>query len=453
MSTSTDDNAIVVVKAKTERKVFRAPNIKSINKIPEAILNNPKLKRAIEDLPSNYDFEIYKSVWRIQQLKAKRVALQMPEGLLMFALKICDIIEEFTEADTVIMAKALGVDLLLHYGHSCLIPIDQTQSIKMLYIFVNINIDNLHLLDTIKFNFNKDTKLAMVSTVQFISSLHSIASLLRNDGYTVLIPQIKPLSPGEILGCTSPRIGKDEADILLYLGDGRFHLESIMIANPHLTAYRYDPYEKKITCEFYDHDIMKKNRETSVLAAKEGGGVFGVILGTLGHQGSNTVLEYVQVSLNRETSVLATKEGGGVFGVILGTLGHQGSNTVLEYVQKRIKCSNRSYVSVLLSELFPAKLSLFPQIRAWIQIACPRLSIDWGTCFSTPLLSPYEAMVALGKTPMWNEVYPMDYYAKESEGQWTPNFTPNPLAVTKCCGECTQTKSPSAEKKDDVSNT
>ncbi|KAI5725776.1 hypothetical protein M8J77_019992 [Diaphorina citri] len=428
MSTSTDDNAIVVVKAKTERKVFRAPNIKSINKIPEAILNNPKLKKAIEDLPSNYDFEIYKTVWRIQQLKAKRVALQMPEGLLMFALKICDIIEEFTEADTVIMgdvtygaccvddytAKALGVDLLLHYGHSCLIPIDQTQSIKMLYIFVNINIDNLHLLDTIKFNFNKDTKLAMVSTVQFISSLHSIASLLRNDGYTVLIPQIKPLSPGEILGCTSPRIGKDEADILLYLGDGRFHLESIMIANPHLTAYRYDPYEKKITREFYDHDIMKKNRETSVLAAKE---------------------------------------GGGVFGVILGTLGHQGSNTVLEYVQKRIKCSNRSYVSVLLSELFPAKLSLFPQIRAWIQIACPRLSIDWGTCFSTPLLSPYEAMVALGKTPMWNEVYPMDYYAKESEGQWTPNFTPNPLAVTKCCGECTQTKSPSAEKKDDVSNT
>ncbi len=26
----------------------------------------------------------------------------------------------------------------------------------------------------------------------------------------------------------------------------------------------------------------------------------------------------------------------------------------------------------------------------WIQIACPRLSIDWGTAFSKPLLSPYE---------------------------------------------------------------
>ena len=30
---------------------------------------------------------------------------------------------------------------------------------------------------------------------------------------------------------------------------------------------------------------------------------------------------------------------------------------------------------------------------SWIQIACPRLSIDWGEYFDTPLLTPYEAMV------------------------------------------------------------
>ena len=48
--------------------------------------------------------------------------------------------------------------------------------------------------------------------------------------------QAKPLSPGEILGCTSPHM-KDSHN-LVYLGDGRFHLESAMIANPHLNAYR-----------------------------------------------------------------------------------------------------------------------------------------------------------------------------------------------------------------------
>ena len=46
---------------------------------------------------------------------------------------------------------------------------------------------------------------------------------------------------GEILGCTSPAM---KSDCLIYLGDGRFHLESAMIANPDLQAYRYDPYSK-----------------------------------------------------------------------------------------------------------------------------------------------------------------------------------------------------------------
>ena len=50
-----------------------------------------------------------------------------------------------------------------------------------------------------------------------------------------MIPQAKPLSPGEVLGCTSPNMMTDDADILLYLGDGRFHLESIMISNPGLS--------------------------------------------------------------------------------------------------------------------------------------------------------------------------------------------------------------------------
>ena len=51
------------------------------------------------------------------------------------------------------------------------------------------------------------------------------------------VPQIKPLSPGEILGCTSPDMTGSEN--LVYLGDGRFHLESAMIANPSINAYRW----------------------------------------------------------------------------------------------------------------------------------------------------------------------------------------------------------------------
>ena len=38
-----------------------------------------------------------------------------------------------------------------------------------------------------------------------------------------------------------------KSDCLIYLGDGRFHLESAMIANPDLQAYRYDPYSKVVS--------------------------------------------------------------------------------------------------------------------------------------------------------------------------------------------------------------
>jgi 2-(3-amino-3-carboxypropyl)histidine synthase len=53
----------------------------------------------------------------------------------------------------------------------------------------------------------------------------------------------------------------------------------------------------------------------------------------------------------------------------------------------------------------------------WVQIACPRLSIDWGYAFPRPLLNPYEAEVALGATT-FRDVYPMDFYAADG-GAWS----------------------------------
>jgi 2-(3-amino-3-carboxypropyl)histidine synthase len=49
-------------------------------------------------------------------------------------------------------AAALGAELLVHYGHSCLVPVDVT-SIPCLYVFVDIAIDVDHLVETIRLNF------------------------------------------------------------------------------------------------------------------------------------------------------------------------------------------------------------------------------------------------------------------------------------------------------------
>lgn len=72
-------NEVVVVRAKPVRRVFKGAT-RTINKIPQNIIDDPLINEAISVLPQNYNFEMHKTIWRIRELKAKRVALQMPEG-------------------------------------------------------------------------------------------------------------------------------------------------------------------------------------------------------------------------------------------------------------------------------------------------------------------------------------------------------------------------------------
>ncbi|KAK6385701.1 Diphthamide biosynthesis protein 1 [Exophiala oligosperma] len=387
---SVEETTAVV--AKSQRKTPRA-----LNQIPAEILDDPDIQAAIGLLPHNYSFEIHKTIHRIRTLEAKRVALQFPEGLLMFATTISDILTQFCPGtETLIMgdvtygacciddytARALGCDLLVHYAHSCLIPVSATK-IATLYIFVDISIDVKHLVSTLSRNISPGKTIAMVGTIQFNATLHTIRPALEAEGLKLVVPQAMPLSKGEVLGCTAPKIGKDQnVDLILYLGDGRFHLEAAMIANPDIPAYRYDPYSRKLTRETYSHDEMLDMRSSAIGVAKK-----------------------------------AKK-----WGLILGALGRQGNPHTLTMIQNYLAQQGIPYINLLLSEIFPGKLALFEDVDCWVQIACPRLSIDWGYAFPRPLLTPYEALVVLGGQQGWERgdgTYPMDFYANSGLGRTT----------------------------------
>jgi hypothetical protein len=64
-----------------------------VNQIPQEILSDVQINEAIEQLPSNYSFEIHKTIHHIRKNNSKMVALQMPEGLQMYGCTIADIIE------------------------------------------------------------------------------------------------------------------------------------------------------------------------------------------------------------------------------------------------------------------------------------------------------------------------------------------------------------------------
>jgi len=63
------------------------------HQVPQDILQDVQLNNAIMALPSNYSFEIHKTIHHVRKNEATMVALQMPEGLQMFACTIADIIE------------------------------------------------------------------------------------------------------------------------------------------------------------------------------------------------------------------------------------------------------------------------------------------------------------------------------------------------------------------------
>ncbi|EEF33376.1 2-(3-amino-3-carboxypropyl)histidine synthase subunit 1 [Ricinus communis] len=390
------------------------------NQIPDSILNDASLNAAIALLPSNYNLEIHKCVWRIRSTGTKRLALQLPEGLLMYSLILSDIFTAFAGVTHCFIlgdvtygacciddlsALALGADLLIHYGHSCLVPIDATK-IPCLYVFVEIKIDVECLISTIKLNLKDYKSVILAGTIQFASAIREAKPELERLGLYALIPQSKPLSAGEVLGCTAPKIssnsmvGGGSETVVVFVADGRFHLEAFMIANPGISTFRYDPYMGKLFLEEYDHRGMKEVRKGAIQMAKEARN----------------------------------------WGIVLGTLGRQGNPRILDRLEKKMREKGFSYTVVLMSEISPVRIALFEDcIDAWIQIACPRLSIDWGEAFKKPLLTPFEAEIALGDLPGWWEKsagcgsddlcsgctnggdYPMDYYAQDG-GEWNSAY-------------------------------
>lgn len=110
------------------------------------------------------------------------------------------------------------------------------------------------------------------------------------------------------------------SSVLRYVGDGRFHLESIMIANPTVPAFRYDPYDKKFTREGYEHEEMRGLRAEAVKKARQ----------NLLSGGDAGPEETSAAVAGKGEEVYEGNAGAAGWAVVLGTLGRQGSMSVLQ---------------------------------------------------------------------------------------------------------------------------
>ncbi|CAD7933203.1 unnamed protein product [Amoebophrya sp. A25] len=444
-------------------------------------------------LPKHYNFEIPKVLERIRKGKYAHVGLQLPDGLIAWAPAIAQILRSFhrpsnsssgTTSGTTsqiltvsilgdvnfgaccvddLTARALGVELLVHFGHSCLVPVSQS-AVKTMYVHVEVEANVGHLVDTVKANFFDDesrdkgharpadheregtiaspgelpldlqqhveypnpfgrsrlgNRVALLGTVQFATVLQQAKQDLEKSIPGLKLysnTQVKPLGKTEVLGCTAPRM--QEVDEVIFVCDGRFHLEAVMIGNPQARFFLYNPYAKTLTREAYDYNHMLQLRREAVTEVER----------KLFPNMSNYPLPRSSkpASSSTQRSPVSSKETTPrsiTVGIILGTLGRQGSVAVLERLNQLFRdYSNivddrdpkqgrdnhhhhRDQTSVvnkvepivfLLSEISPDALRSYEKdIDFWVQIACPRLSLDWGPAFTRPCLTTYECYLLL----------------------------------------------------------
>ena len=92
-------------------------------------------------------------------------------------------------------------------------------------------------------------KLCLAASVQFIDKLPQLQQLLEKNGKSVsLLKARHSKHPGQILGCGYSKMEFDEkdTDAFLYVGDGLFHPEALLLGSDK-DVYCFDPFTKKFS--------------------------------------------------------------------------------------------------------------------------------------------------------------------------------------------------------------
>jgi 2-(3-amino-3-carboxypropyl)histidine synthase len=92
-----------------------------------------------------------------------------------------------------------------------------------------------------------------------------------------------------------------------------------------------------------------------------------------------------------------------VFGVLVGLKPGQKRLEEALDVKKRLEEKGKSAFVFVCEEVAPEMLMEFPMVDAYVNTACPRISVDDDSRFNKPVLTVNEALVAIGVLS-WEEL-------------------------------------------------
>ena len=315
-----------------------------------------------------FDFEEERIKQEITKFGAKRVLLQFPEGLKPEGPRIAKIVEKagalpIISADpcygacdiAVNEAEGLGVDLIVHFGHAKLM----ISKIPTIYVEARSTVAVKEAVEKALPLLSNYSKIGLATTVQHLDTLKQARTVLLKAGKTVIIGTCEQMSyPGQVTGCNYGNVKSiaDQVDVFLFIGGGMFHALGIALSTSKPT-FIADPY---------DNRAFSINNEAQKIIKQR--------------------WACVQEALNAKT-----------LGVLIGSKPGQKHLDEALVIKEIAKQHEKTAYLLTVKEIIPETLLEFPSIDAYVNTACPRISIEAPQKFSKPVLTINEFMVAIGE--------------------------------------------------------
>src|SRR4030042_1055127 len=204
--------------------------------------------------PRMYDIDIASAISEIKRIKARIIALQVPEGLKKRAYQIAEDLENKSGAEVLVVAEpCFGacdvpsslfdiVDAIVNVGHS---PIPHLQFPKPL-IFVPAR-SKVPVMDRLKKSVGMlQEPVGVLATSQHLTELDDVIEGLESMGIKTKVGEgdSRVSHAGEVLGCnyTSAQAVSKEITRYLLIGSGTFHAlgvhlatgKKVVVLDPHL---------------------------------------------------------------------------------------------------------------------------------------------------------------------------------------------------------------------------
>ena len=300
------------------------------------------------------------SLSQLKRMNAKKVMIQVPEGLKTKLLAFADFLSQQGFEPVVSVepmfggcdlrdyeAKELGCDALLHIGHS---DFGVKTKLPVVYEPYAISFDPIPLLEKNLDNLKPFEKICLVTTVNFQSSLQPAKEFLEKSGKTIFLgTQQRSGGSGTILGCdwTAAKPFEKSVDCFLYLGSGRFHPLGLALA--------------------VDKPVLALDYETGELVNYE---------------------QERKKWLSIKAFHLSEARDAKTFGILVSVKPGQNYMTVAERLKTQLEGKGKKAHLLAADFLSPDKL-LGLKLDVLVNCACPRMNEDFKL-FKKPILNPED---------------------------------------------------------------